>query len=208
MLTARAVSKAYGDRQILTGVDLDLAEGDVVGLGGASGSGKTTLGKVLAARLAPDHGDVLLEGVEVAPATPGHPAPLQYAPQSPELAIDPRWPVRKVLANGMPPDPEVLAALGIRNVWADRLPMQLSGGELARVSLARLFHPHLRVLICDEITSQLDAIEQDLLLRALVELAARRRISLLLISHSSALRSRFCRRSMVLDRRDDSKSCE
>ncbi|MGZ9811158.1 ATP-binding cassette domain-containing protein [Pseudoroseicyclus sp. H15] len=204
MLTARALSLAYGDRQILNGVDLDIAEGEVIGLGGPSGTGKTTLGRILAGQLVPDHGEVLLEGAKVAPAMPGHPARVQYAPQSPELAVDPRWPVRKILANGMAPDPEVLGALGIRDAWADRLPAQLSGGELARVSLARLFHPNLRLLICDEITSQLDAIEQDLLLRALVDLTGRRRIAMLLVSHSAALRSRFCRRSLLLDRQERS----
>ncbi|ETX11948.1 hypothetical protein OCH239_18965 [Roseivivax halodurans JCM 10272] len=203
MLTARDLSLAYGDRQILNGIDLDIAEGEVIGLGGPSSTGKTTLGRVLAGQLLPDHGEVLLEGTKVGPAATGHPARAQYAPQSSELAVDPRWPVRKVLANGMAPDPEVLAALGILDVWADRLPMQLSGGELARVSLARLFHPHLRLLICDEITSQLDAIEQDLLLRALVGLTGRRRIAVLLISHNSVLRSRFCRSSLALDRQDD-----
>ncbi len=170
----------------------------MLGLGGASGSGKTTLCRILAGQLVPDHGEVLLDGQRLHPAKAGRPAPIQYAPQSPELAVDPNWSVRKILANGAPPDPEVLTALGIRDDWRDRKPAQLSGGELARVSLARLFHAGLRALICDEITSQLDAIEQDMLLRALTDLTRRRGISLILVSHSGALRSRFCGASLVL----------
>lgn len=199
MLKARDLRHAYGNRQILTGVDLKLSPGEVMGVGGPSGSGKTTLCRILAGRSVPGHGEVLLDGARLETARPGLPAPVQYAPQSPELAVDPRWPVRKVLENGMVPDPEVLAALGIRDAWLNRRPTQLSGGELARVSLARLFHPRLRVLICDEITSQLDAIEQDLLLRALVDLTRQRRISVLLVSHSNGLRARFCGTSLVLD---------
>ena len=203
MLKARDLRHAYGNRQILTGVDLKLSPGEVMGVGGASGSGKTTLCRILAGRSVPDHGEVLLDGARLETARPGLPAPVQYAPQSPELAVDPRWTMRKVLENGMAPDPEALVALGIRDAWVNRRPTQLSGGELARVSLARLFHSRLRVLICDEITSQLDAIEHDLLLRALVDLTRQRRISLLLVSHSSGLRSRFCDTSLVLDSQDN-----
>ncbi|SHI43005.1 ABC transporter ATP-binding protein [Wenxinia saemankumensis] len=199
MLTARDLAHAIGGRRILDGADLDLARGEVVGLGGPSGSGKTTLGRILAGRLAPDRGEIRLDGAIPAPARPGVPAPVQHAPQSAELAVDPRWPVRRILANGLPPDPEVLDALGVRTEWADRRPDQLSGGELARVSLARLFHPGLALLICDEITSQLDAIEQDRLLRALTRLCAGRRIAVLLISHAGALHARFCDRAMMLD---------
>ena len=202
MLSARALRHAYGNRQVLRGVDLDLARGEVVGLGGASGSGKTTLCRILAGQLRPDHGEVLLDGGKLLAASRGQPAPVQYAHQSPELAVDPRWTVGRILANGTAPDPEVLTALGIRKEWTDRRPMQLSGGELARVSLARLFHPGLRVLICDEITAQLDAIEQERLMRALIELVGRRKVALLLVSHSSALRSRFCGKSLVLDHQD------
>ncbi|WP_083803441.1 ATP-binding cassette domain-containing protein [Sagittula stellata] len=99
------------------------------------------LSRILAGHLEPDYGQVLLEGRRVASARPGRPAPLQYAPQSPELAVDRRWTVRKILAKGTAPDPAVLAALGIRGICASRVPDQLSGGELARVLFARLFHP-------------------------------------------------------------------
>ena len=140
MLKARDLRHAYGNRQILTGVDLKLSPGEVMGVGGPSGSGKTTLCRILAGRSVPGHGEVLLDGARLETARPGLPAPVQYAPQSPELAVDPRWPVRKVLENGMVPDPEVLAALGIRDAWLNRRPTQLSGGELAR-GVARLSRP-------------------------------------------------------------------
>ncbi|WP_298497904.1 ATP-binding cassette domain-containing protein [uncultured Maritimibacter sp.] len=198
MLTARALHHAYGNWQVLNGVDFDLARGEVLGLGGASGSGKTTLCRILAGQFTPDHGEVLLDGAKFKLARPGLPGPVQYAPQSPELAVDPRWTVGRILANATAPDPEVLTTLGIREAWTNRRPPQLSGGELARVSLSRLFHPGLRVLICDEITAQLDAIEQESLLRALIDLAGRREVALLLVSHSSSLRSRFCGKSVEL----------
>lgn len=202
MLTAKAVTHSYSGRAVLAGVDLQIGAGEVVGLGGMSGAGKSTLGCILAGQICPDGGEVLLEGRPLEPprktAGAGQALQVQYAPQSPELAVDPRWTIRKVLENGGPVDPDVVEALGIREVWYGRRPSQLSGGELARVSLARLFHPQLRVLICDEITSQLDALAQDRLLRALVDVARSRGIGIMLISHSPALHERFCDRSLHL----------
>ena len=75
MLRATAVEKAFGDRAILRGCDLDIAPGERVGLVGANGSGKSTLLRILSGQLAPDHGAVLREGrmalLEQDPELPG-----------------------------------------------------------------------------------------------------------------------------------------
>ncbi|WP_339947486.1 ATP-binding cassette domain-containing protein [uncultured Albimonas sp.] len=198
MLSAAGLALAFAGRAVLTDVALSLGPGEVVGLGGPSGAGKSTLGRILAGRLEADAGQVTLDGLPRSPARPGRPAPVQYAPQSAELAVDPRWSVARILANAGPPDAEAVAALGVREAWASRRPSELSGGELARVSLARLFHPGLRHLVCDEVSSQLDALEQDGVLRALTALARDRGIGLLLISHGAGLRRRFCDRDLTL----------
>lgn len=198
MLSADGIHHAYGRVAVLEDVDLSLAAGEVVGLGGPSGSGKSTLGRLLAGRLAPSAGRIRLDGAPLPGTAPRRPAPVQYAPQVPELAVDPFWTVGRILGNGGTPDPLALAALGVAPAWHDRRPVELSGGELARVSLARLFHPALRVLICDEVTAQLDALEQATLLDRLTALTRNRRIGLLIISHNAVLRARYCDRSQVL----------
>ncbi len=123
---------------------------------------------------------------------------MQHVPQSPELAVDPRWRLRDVLDNGQPACPDVLGALGICPSWRARFAHEISGGELARVSLARFLIPSTRVLICDEITAQLDALAAHELWDALLPLARARNMALVVISHDPGLRRAVCTREIVL----------
>lgn len=196
-LTLTDIAKSFEGRSFLTGVSLTLQQGEVVGLGGASGAGKSTLARIMAGHIRADRGQVRLDDQPMAPLGSG-PSAVQYAPQSAELACDPRWRVRDVLCNGGVPDAEVLEALSIRPAWANRRPQSLSGGELARVSLARLLGPQTRFLICDEITAQLDALAQARLWPLLLGLARARGLGVLVISHDARLRSQICGRNLVL----------
>ena len=195
MLVASDLHHAFGGQRVLAGIDLSLAAGEVVGLYGPSGVGKSTLARILAGDLTPDQGRVTFNGRPL-PAVP--PRPVQHVPQAPELAVDPRWRVAGILANAGPPDEAVLTALEIRRSWLTRLPGELSGGELARVSLARFWLPSTRLLICDEITAQLDALSAQSLWRALLPLARERGVALLIISHDAALRRALCSREVEL----------
>ena len=119
MLVASGLHHTFGRQPVLAGVDVSIAEGEVVGLWGPSGVGKSTLARILAGDLTPERGRVHFRGQ---PLTGAPPRPVQHVPQAPELAVDPRWRVARILANAGPPDPAVLAALEIRPAWLGRLP--------------------------------------------------------------------------------------
>lgn len=196
MLSGEAICHRYGTVPVLDGVGLTLAPGEIAGLCGPSGAGKSTLGRIMAGVQRPDGGRVRLDQRSFA-ARPGHPSPVQYAPQASELSVDPRWKVARILCNGGRPDAGAAAVLGIRPDWSDRVPAELSGGELARVSLARLLLPGTRFLICDEVTAPLDALSTADLCDALRQLA-RRGMGILLISHNHALLRRRADRVLSL----------
>lgn len=188
MLSATAITHRFGAALVLDRVDIALSPGEIVGLSGPSGAGKSTLGRILAGHLRPNAGRVTIDGAPLAQQA-GEASPVQYAPQLSEMAVDPRWRVERILRNGGHPDPDALRILGIRPDWSDRFPAELSGGELARVSLARLILPSTRYLICDEITAPLDALSAEDVLAALRRLAGLG-FGILLITHSGNLLKR------------------
>ena len=197
MLKADGLIHRFGDAMVLDHVALSANTDERIGIVGPSGIGKTTLGRILAGQIRPDGGRVMWNGMDIA-AVKG-PSPVQLAPQSPELAVDPRWTVADILANGGAIDGGVLDGFGIRANWRTRRARELSGGELARVSLARLILPTTHLLICDEITAQLDAISARQIWQALLSVTLERDIGLIVISHDERLQKAVSTRSFRLE---------
>lgn len=190
MLQADDVWFRYGAGRpwILCGVDLGVGDGEVVGLCGPSGSGKSTLGRALAGFAVPERGRVTVDGA-VPRARRGRPHPVQIVLQQPELAMDPRWTVREVLAatgadrrdvDGV--DPRLVAP-----TWLDRYPHEISGGQLQRVNLARALLARPRFVVADEITVSLDPITQVGIWDLLLEHCVPAGIGVLAISHDRPL---------------------
>ena len=200
MLKAREITHRFGPTSVFDGFDFALSPGEIVGLSGPSGAGKSTLGRILAGHIQPIAGQVEVDGTPLMLGS-GKPCPVQYAPQLSEMSVDPRWRVGRILRNGGAPDPEALRTLGVRFGWEDRFPAELSGGELARVSLARLVLPSTRYLICDEITAPLDALAAAEMISALKRLAGFG-LGILLISHNQRLLRRHVDRFLKLQVHD------
>ncbi len=193
MLKAEQVAFRYHKKQawLFKDLDIEIASGEIVGLPGPSGKGKSTLAKVLGGFLNPHEGNVCLDG---------HPlpqkdfCPVQLLFQHPELAVNPRWTIKQILQEaGMPPG-SILHQLAIENTWMNRYPHELSGGELQRVCLARALNSNVKYLLCDEMTSMLDALTQAAIWKAVLGIVEERNLGLLVISHDMALISMLCHR--------------
>ncbi|WP_419891303.1 ABC transporter ATP-binding protein [Paenibacillus xylanexedens] len=191
-LEARDVSYRYDPKSwVFQQMNMQVQQGEVIGLWGPSGCGKTSLGRILAGYAEPVAGQVLLDGKPL-PRTGVRPVQLVF--QHPEKAVNPRWRMRRVLREASVQDERLLEALGIQQTWLDRKPSELSGGELQRFCVARALGTATRYVIADEMTTMLDAITQAQIWHTVMEVARQRDLGLLIISHDRDLLNRLCDR--------------
>lgn len=198
MLEAHDLGFSYGSKQILSHFDLTVAPGERVAVSAPSGRGKTTLCKMLAGYERPQQGSVTIDGRPL----PQHGVmPVQMIWQHPERMLDPLMTMGKSLAE-CPCGPERLADLcamiGVRDEWLTRRPRELSGGELQRFCVVRALACEPRYLICDEISTMLDAVTQADLWERLLAWSKQRQVGIVLVSHSPALTRRVAARVVEL----------
>jgi spermidine/putrescine transport system ATP-binding protein len=158
------LEKAYGQAQAVRGIDLEIRPGEFFSLLGPSGCGKTTTLRLIAGFERPTQGQILLDGVDLAPV-PAHKRPVNTVFQN--YALFPFQNVRDNVAFGLryakATKAEVQRRVGealelVRMTpYADRRPGQLSGGQQQRVALARALVLNPRVLLLDEPLGALDA---------------------------------------------------
>jgi len=197
MLLGEGICFRYNQQTpwVLENINLQVAPGEIVGISGPSGQGKTTLAKILAGYLAPQAGHVTLDGSTL--PRRGY-CPVQLIFQHPELVMNPRWRLRRILAESEMPASTLLAALSIEPGWLERWPHELSGGELQRVAVARALATPTRYIIADEMTAMLDANTQAQIWQVVLEQVRRRTLGLLVISHDAPLVARLCERTIHL----------
>jgi len=170
----RGLSRAFGGRVVLDGVDLDIAPGEFVAMLGVSGTGKSTLLRALAGLDREVTGELSVPG------------PIAVAFQEPRLL-----PWRRVLANvalGLRvPDAGAVAGRALEEVGlterADAWPLTLSGGEAQRAALARALVREPSLLLLDEPFSALDALTRIAMHRLVLRLWERHRPAVLLVTH-------------------------
>lgn len=221
-LEFRGVEVTFGngaDRvHAVSGVDLQLADGEIVGLVGESGSGKSTLAKAAVGLVEPDHGQILLDGVDVVRArgeSLRQRRRVQLIFQDPSSCLDPRMRIGRSLEEAIVArerrDRErgtrdarrgevdaLLQSVGLPTAHADRLPQQLSGGQRQRVAIARAMAAGPSVMLADEITSALDVSVQGSVLNLLRDLQRDLGLTVLFVSHNLAVVRHVCDRVAVM----------
>jgi cobalamin transport system ATP-binding protein len=210
-LSVRGLRAAYGDREVLRGVDLDLSAGEVVGLVGPNGGGKTTLLKTITRGLSPKAGEVRVAGRDALRLGSREMARLvAVVPQTPTLPVG--FLAREVVVMGRTAhlgflDQEsaadyakadaALSALGAESL-AYRRVEELSGGERQNVVLARALAQEAPFLLLDEPTANLDIGHQVLIAKLLRRLASERGVGVLAALHDLTLASLYCDRLILL----------
>jgi oligopeptide/dipeptide ABC transporter ATP-binding protein len=185
------------------GVDLELAEGETLGLVGESGSGKSTLGRALIALRRPDAGSVRFEGTDIlgldAPALKALRRRLQIIFQDPNASLDPRRTVGGSVRMGLDLHgigsraertarvAEMFRHVGLRPEHVARFPHEFSGGQRQRIGIARALILNPKMLVCDEAVSALDVSVQAQILNLLRDLQAEHGLAMLFISHNLAV---------------------
>ena len=214
MLKADRLSKSYptprGDLPVLTDVSLSLDRGDAVAITGPSGSGKSTLLYILGALEPPTSGALTLDGQDPYALDERAQAAFRNTHVGFVFQDHSLLPQCSVLENVLTPTlvaagggqaasgdearaRQMLEQVGLGG-RLDHRPGELSGGEKQRAAVARALIRNPVLLLCDEPTGNLDRASADAVASLLLELHARQRGILVVVTHSAALAERFPRR--------------
>jgi peptide/nickel transport system ATP-binding protein len=213
----RVVKSFGGPAPAVDDVSFRLPPGGALGLVGESGSGKSTLSRLVCRLLDPDDGDIVFDGESIAriPAREFHKSErrrdIQIVFQDPNDSLNPRYtafdsiahPLRRLegMRDGAALSARVRDAAdraGLPPELLERFPHQLSGGQKARVGIARAVAPRPRLMILDEPTAALDVSVQAVILQLLDRLRREEGIGLLFVSHDLNVVRMLCDDLVVL----------
>ncbi len=203
LISVRGVSASYGPVQVLNDVSFDIHEGRTVAVVGESGSGKSTTARVITGLLPPTDGEVLFKG---------SPLPKKYTDRNKEqlrqaqmiyqmadTALNPKKTIGEII--GRPAQfygglhgadlkkrvDELLDEIELEpSLYYHRLPSELSGGQKQRVGIARALAAEPTFIICDEVTSALDQLVAEGILRLLDKLQKDMNLAYMFITHDLA----------------------
>ncbi len=193
------VKKSVGTVKAVDGVDLEVKQGEVLGLVGESGCGKSTLARTVMQLVPTTGGAVILEGKNLTSSSDAHVRTvrrdLQMVFQDPYASLNPRSTVFATLAEPLlvhkvckPAEvtarvTELMKTVGLAPRFMQKYPHEFSGGQRQRIAIARALALRPKVVIADEPVSALDVSIQAQILNLLAELVRKMGLSLVFIAH-------------------------
>ena len=204
ILSAKNITARYKGTKfdVLHDVSIDISPGQTLAVVGESGSGKSTLARVITGLLPPKDGSTDFAGRTLSPDQPSRTKEdlreLQMIYQMADVAMNPRQTVGTII--GRPLEfyfgmrgaekqkriKELLDEIEMGDGFIDRYPAELSGGQKQRVCIARSLAAKPKIIICDEVTSALDPLVADGILKLLLDLQKREGVAYLFITHDLA----------------------
>jgi lipoprotein-releasing system ATP-binding protein len=200
MLKAQAIRKSYGSLQILKGVDLEVADAEIVSIVGASGAGKSTLLHILGSLDKPDSGQVFLDDIEITALSSKQLSNyrnkhigfvFQFHHLLPEFnALEniciPAFIAKQSKKEAEKRAFELLELFGLKE-RALHKPNELSGGEQQRISVARALVNKPSIVLADEPSGNLDSVNATALHQLFVDLRDNFKQTFVIVTHNSDL---------------------
>jgi oligopeptide transport system ATP-binding protein len=208
-----AFQKVLGTVKAVDGVNLEIRQGEALGLVGESGCGKSTFGRAILRLEEPDAGSVEFDGDDVLQLSrkqlKQYRRDAQVVFQDPFGSLDPRTSVGDSIAEGPRVQglsrkersrrvAEVLELVGLEQYHANRYPHEFSGGQRQRIGIARALAVNPRFLVLDEPVSALDVSIQSQILNLLKNLQRELDLTLLFIAHDLSVVEHLCDRIAVM----------
>tara|TARA_B100000767_G_scaffold215762_1_gene203305 strand:- start:486 stop:2105 length:1620 start_codon:yes stop_codon:yes gene_type:complete len=199
VLSLKNIDASYGIQKVLHAVNIEVPKGSTVAVVGESGSGKSTAARVITGLLPQMSGTVKFDGEDLPPAlinrSKEQKRRIQMIYQMADTAMNPRQTVREII--GRPLEfylgirgaaqtkrvIELLEMIELDANFMERLPGELSGGQKQRICIARALAAEPDFIICDEVTSALDQIVQEGILKLLMRLQEELGLTYLFITH-------------------------
>jgi peptide/nickel transport system ATP-binding protein len=202
LLRVDAVDASYGLIRVLHAINIQVPRGRTVAVVGESGSGKSTLARVITGLLPPARGRIMYDGKPLPPRLRDRDHTvlrrIQMIYQMADTALNPRRRVGDIIGRqlqhhlGLHGESrrrrtiELLRMIELDENFTNRLPSELSGGQKQRVSIARALAAEPDLIICDEVTSALDQLVAEEILKLLLRLQRELNVSYLYITHDLA----------------------
>lgn len=193
------ISASYGSFQALADISIKVPKASTVAIVGESGSGKSSLARVVSGLLRPTSGTITFDGARLAPTIDARSQDLrrriQLVHQTPDTSLNPRHRVADIIGrplsfyHGLTREQnlartiELLEQIELDSSYLFRFPGELSGGQKQRICIARALAANPDLIICDEVTSALDQLVAQGILKLLTRLQNDLQISYLFITH-------------------------